>query len=110
MSYRYRNDRSTQANINVFDKVLPKLGKIICIRGYRYKGRYDALHEAVVVRGENGYARFGGLLWGYSGEGPRGLRQLLLKLGVNPDMADNLPFQTKRLNKIGEDWRINCTK
>lgn len=55
------------------------MGKIKYIKGYRYRGRYGASHEAVLVVGEKGSIRFGGLLWGYSGEGPRGLHELFVQ-------------------------------
>jgi len=105
--YRYRNDRSTHANVSKFDFVLPKLGKIKYVKGYRYFGKYHTSHEAVLVVGENGKARFGGLLWGYGGEGPNGLATLLHKLNV-PE-AFKFATTTPRLNVLGEDWRINLT-
>jgi len=87
------------------DKIV-KLGKIKLIRGYRYRGRYRVLHESVLVVGENGTARFGGFLWGYSGEGPRGLIQLLIKLNVSVLESEKIAFETKRKNEVGEDWRL----
>lgn len=106
MKYRYRNDQSTARNEAKFDRVLPKLGKIKYVKGYRYFGRYQTSHEAVLVVGENGKARFGGLLWGYGGQGPRGTHALLLKLGVPEAQATEIAFQTPRLNQLGEDWRL----
>lgn len=104
--YRYRNDRSTRHNRDTFDTVLPKLGRIRYVKGYRYFGRYNTSHEAVLVVGEKGSARFGGVLWGYSGEGPRGLHELLLKLGVDAEGAAKIAFETKRRDVLGEDWRL----
>ena len=107
MKYRYRNDQSTHRNEVKFDVVLPKLGRIKYVKGYRYFGRYHTSHEAVLVVGENGSARFGGLNWGYGGQGPRGLHGLLLKLGVPAAQAWEVAFQTPRLKQLGEDWRVS---
>ena len=107
--YRYRNDRSTAHNRRAFDKILARIGRVKYVKGYRYFGRYNTTHEAVLVVGEKGKARFGGLLWGYSGEGPRGLHELLTKLGVSASKASEIAFQTPRLNQIGEDWRLTAT-
>jgi hypothetical protein len=106
--YRYRNDRSTLHNRDAFDRILPKLGRIKEVRGYRYLGRYQAYHEAVLVKGTKGSARFGGLLWGYGGEGPRGLVELLVKLGVHRERAEAIAFRTPRhdYNKPGSDWVV----
>ena len=37
-----------------------KLGIILSVKGYRYFGRYGTTHEAVMVKGTKGTARFGG--------------------------------------------------
>lgn len=103
--YRSRNDRSTRHNRDSFDRI-ERLGRIKYVKGYRYFGRYQTSHEAVLVVGEHGSIRFGGLLWGYIGEGPRGLRELLVKIGVPEQAADNIAFNTPRLNTLGEDWRL----
>jgi hypothetical protein len=103
---RLRYDQSTRHNRDRFDRI-KRLGKIKYIKGYRYFGRYHTFHEAVLVVGEKGSIRFGGLLWGYSGEGPRGLRELLVKVGVAETVADEIAFTTPRLNTLGEDWRLS---
>jgi hypothetical protein len=105
--YRYRNDRSTAHNRRVFEAILQRLGRIIYIKGYRYRGRYQMTHEAVLVRGENGTARFGGLLWGFIGDGPRGLHELLLKAGVPELQAWAVAFNTPRQQTPGQDWRLS---
>lgn len=105
MRYRYEGGTTHGAETR-FDKVIAKLGTITEIRAYRYIGRYDTDHEAILVRGTNGTARFSGLLWGYSGQGPRGTHALLLKLGVDPALAWKLAFQTPRQKIIGTDWRL----
>lgn len=105
MEYRYRNDRSTRSNIEVFDRVLNKLGKIKTVRAVVYRNKHKVETETILVRGENGYARFGGLNWGYSGEGPRGTQELLKKLGVNQDVASWIATATTNF-EIGEVWKI----
>lgn len=102
---RLRYDSSTRHNRDRFERI-ERLGRLKYIKGYRYFGRYQTSHEAVLVVGEFGSIRFGGLLWGYLGEGPRGLRELLVKVGVEPHIASNIAFRAPRLQALGEDWRI----
>jgi len=102
---RLRYDLSTRNNQERFTRI-KRVGKIKYIKGYRYIGRYGASHEAVLVVGEKGSIRFGGLLWGYSGEGPRGLHELLVLLGVPDEVAANIAFKTPRKMTVGEDWRL----
>ena len=107
MAYRYRyNGGTTRGAIKRFDRLIKRLGKIHTVRGYRYIGRYRADHEAVLLKGENGSARLGGLLWGYGGEGPRGTYDLLQRLGLSEDEARKIAFETPRQNKVGTDWEI----
>jgi hypothetical protein len=107
--YRYRNDRSTKANTTKFAKILPKLGRIRYVKGIAWKNIYGVTQEAVIVRGENGYARFGGLLWGYYGEGPRGLADLLEHLGFNKQDALSFAYNTVRDDNppMGEQWLLD---
>lgn len=102
---RLRYDQSTRHNRDRFARI-KRVGKIKYIKGYRYFGRYHTSHEAVLVVGEKGSIRFGGLLWGYMGEGPRGLHELLLKVGVPAEAASNIAFNTPRKSELGEDWRL----
>jgi len=102
---RLRYDSSTKHNRDRFARI-KRIGKIKYVKGYRYFGRYQTSHEAVLVVGEKGSIRFGGLLWGYGGEGPRGLHELLLLLGVPRASADNIAFKTERKSVLGEDWRL----
>jgi hypothetical protein len=91
------------------------LGKLSKVVGYRYQSRrkfndagekYLATHEAVKVIGENGYCRFDALCWGYGGEGPRGLVDLLVVCGLSHEDAVKVS-QMPRLDKPGIDWEIN---
>ena len=105
--YRYRYDGGTTRGAQKrFDRLLKRLGKIIVVRGYRYRGRYNTTHEAVMLKGENGTARFSGLLWGYGGEGPRGTLELLQKLGLSKEAANKIAFETPRKDEVGIDWEI----
>lgn len=108
--YRYRDHAgSTRRSLDRL-KHLSKLGKFLYVRGYVYFGRYGVKHSAVLVRGRNGTARFDGFSWGYGGEGPRGLVQLLEALGVPKILRDEIAF-TKvpwdGWDTIGEKWRLN---
>ena len=109
--YRYRNDRSTKANTTKFAKILPKLGRIRYVKGVAYRNKYGNTQEAVIVRGENGYARFGGLLWGYHGEGPRGLAELLRHLGWDNEDSVLFAVRTVRDNNppMGEQWKLDSS-
>jgi hypothetical protein len=110
--YRYRaNHGSTRASLNAL-KHLPKIGKPIYVKGYTYKGRYNTNHTAVLVVGNNGSIRFDGFAWGYNGEGPRGLNQLLTKLGLSKEQIFEFTLKymyTFDWKNIGEIWRINLT-
>lgn len=106
MTYRYRyHGGTTRGARDRFDRILPKLGRILSVKGYRYRGRYGAQWEAVLVRGTKGTARFSGLLWGYGGEGPHGTQELLVKLGLSRSLADQIAFHTVRAYpENGADW------
>ncbi len=106
---RLRYDNSTAQCRKRFDRVA-KLGKLSSVRGYRYRGRYNTTHEAVLIKGENGSIRFGGLLWGYGGEGPRGLVELLGKIGVSESNAQQIAFTTARRDEVGTDWEIKVVE
>jgi hypothetical protein len=108
--YRYRdNAGSTKGSLKRL-KHLEKLGKFLYVKGYVYQGRYGTKHHGVLVRGRKGTARFNGFAWGYGGEGPRGLAQLLKLLGVEQQVIEETAF-TKvpwgGWDEVGEKWRIN---
>jgi hypothetical protein len=105
MRYRFQGGTTRGATAR-FSKVLAKLGQLFYIRAYRYQGVHG-LNEAVLVRGENGTARFTGLCWGYTGEGPRGTVQLLTLAGIDAEHARTLAFDTLRKDTKGEDWRYD---
>lgn len=101
---RLRYDYSTRMCRDRFERIA-RIGKIKYVKGYRYFGRYSTTHEAVLLVGEFGTIRFGGFCWGYSGEGPRGLFDLLIRVGVPAEKANELAFKTPRKHVVGEDWR-----
>lgn len=103
--HRFRYDRSTKHSLAGMSR-LEKLGKIISIRGYRWKPKNEAHNEAVLVKGENGSIRFGGFLWGYNGEGPRGLTTLLRELGFGQATANEIT-KSQRNDTSGVDWEIH---
>lgn len=108
MRLRYNQDCTRNA-LDRLEKVLAKIGQITKIKGYRYFGRYNTTHEAVMLYGVNGTARLSGYLWGYSGEGPRGLVQLLMKLGCDRAYAELIAFNTPRKTALGADWTIDLS-
>ena len=102
--YRDKSHGVTQISVKAL-KHIERLGKILYVRGYSY--RHQFLETAVLVRGENGTARFTGFAWGYGGSGPHGLKQLLQKINVERSLVDkvlNIPWTTS--NEIGEIWRV----
>jgi len=113
--YRYRDNSGgvTQISIKYAEKHILKLGKLLRIKGYRFQStRLDGpkpltlTHEAVLVVGEKGSARFEGFLWGYFGEGPHGLRELLRQCGVEDWLAHRITYGTPRGKDLGTDWEL----
>jgi hypothetical protein len=105
--YRYRDHSGgiTRPSLRRVRDNLHKIGQPTLVRGYCYVGRYGK-DEAVLVRGERGTARFEGFLWGYFGEGPRGLMQLLIRLGVKKPDADTIAHDVPRRYVPGTDWEL----
>ena len=87
-------------------KHLPKVGKVLYVKGYIYTGRFGVQHVGVLVRGETGSIRFGGFSWGYHGEGSRGLAQLFAKLGIAVDPYTIAEWGDFRPSYVGEYWRV----
>lgn len=106
--YRYRDNTGTTRTSLSAMRHLSKIGKVTSIRGYRYKAK-GISQEAVLVSGENGSCRFGGFLWGYAGEGPRGTVELLKHLGLPEYAANEVAFESLRRehDELGVDWRID---
>lgn len=101
--YRYRGTVGvTRKSLIEAEKHLKKLGRLNYVKGYFYKGKHGP-RAGVLVRGEDGTARFGGFSWGYSGEGPRGLAVFLRMLGADETLVINHPWN----EKLGEHWRIS---
>lgn len=106
---RYRCDvGSTREARQRFHNVA-RLGDIFYVSGVRYRARCNygmVTAEVVRVKGHYGTARFRGLCWGYSGEGPRGLRDLLQFIGLTSNIAETVAFDAPRQDKPGTDWEI----
>jgi hypothetical protein len=104
--YRYRDNAGSTHHSLERMKHLPKVGRVLLVRGYEYVGRYGALHTGILVKGDKGSCRFGGFCFGYGGEGPRGLVRLLLALGVPQKTAEAVAFNVPRQDKPGIVWEI----
>ncbi len=105
--YRYRWDGASYGAEKRFARIVARLGCIKYIRGYRYHGRYNTSHEAVLVVGEHGSARFHGVCWGYSGQGPRTLAKLLELCGMSQRHAAMVANSPRREHRdLGDDWRL----
>jgi len=108
-TYRYRDHSGgvTRPSLTRVARNLHKIGQPYLVRGYRWMGKHNVDWEGIMVKGDQGTARFEGFLWGYGGEGPRGLVQLLIRLGVKKPDAERIAFRTPRLNAIGTDWELD---
>ena len=108
--YRYRNERHTTRGARDNFHRVNKLGRILRVKGYRFTsarkelGGIPVQREYVLVVGENGSCRFSGLCWGYSGEGPRGLADLMGYIGAAG--FAKLVSLSPRLDKDGTDWEV----
>jgi hypothetical protein len=60
-----------------------------------------------MIKGEKGSLRINSFCWGYGGEGPRGLVQLLIALGLSDSTAKSIAFDTIRKDDVGTDWIAN---
>ena len=106
MAYRYRDGAGcTRISLERVEKHLAKIGQVVEIQGKRWSGKYRH-QEGVLVKGVNGTCRFTGFNHGYSGEGPRGLVQLLVRLGIDQQVAETVAFRTPRHDQDGIDWKI----
>jgi len=103
--YRYRCEKGTTRQARPMFAKCAKLGNILSIEGRRYRSN-GITQERVYVIGTHGTARFSGLCWGYGGEGPRGLRDLLRCLGLNSILAEQVAFKAPRHETLGTDWSI----
>jgi hypothetical protein len=103
--YRYRQTSgSTRLSLIAFEKHHHKIGDVVRIKGYCYKGRV-ANQMGVLIVGTKGTMRLSGLSWGYSGEGVRGLKQILEQIKVPEDQAAKiLAIKWDGWNKVEEAW------
>ena len=108
--YRTRQHGLTKASVLGL-RNLSKIGEVQKVSGYRKNvrrlfssGWFKLTQEFVKVVGTNGTATFSGFLWGYGGSGPCGLVELLVKLGASRKKAEDIAFNTPRLNTVGVDW------
>ena len=103
--YRYRdNSGCTRLSIDRAAKHLAKIGRIVRIEGKRWRGKYG-IDEAVLTTGSLGTIRLSGFLWGYGGEGPRGLTTFLVYVGLPAELAKQAA-NSPRLEDLGVDWTL----
>ena len=113
--YRYRDNSCgvTRVSLEGMRKHLRKIGQPQVVRAYRFRSAREyteVTREAVLVKGTRGTARFEGFCWGYGGEGPRGLRNLLLMLGVPIGVAERVAFEKQRKDECGTDWEYEVPR
>jgi hypothetical protein len=110
LRYRDHSGGVTYKSLKAANRNLYKLDTVTEIRGYRYtsasNNTYTTQHEAVLVKGPKGSMRFEGMLWSYSGEGPRGLVKLLEACGLNRYAAQAIAFNTPRKSEDGVDFTV----
>jgi hypothetical protein len=84
--YRYVETKgSTVFSLTAVKRHIHKVGEVQKVFAYDYHtivGGCPRVRTRVKVVGVNGTAAFGGLTFGYGGEGPHGTVKLLEKLGV----------------------------
>jgi hypothetical protein len=93
-----------------------RIGNIVKVEAVRYtamfKGetsKFPITNEVIRVTGTHGTVRLMGLCHGYGGEGPRGLKDLLLFLGLKQQQAELVAFKIPRLQVNGIDWKLEFT-
>lgn len=111
------------AEIGSSDKISSRLKNIsrlkgpLHIIGKRYLAtvkssdgtRYPTTRERIVVVGNNGTCRFGGVCWGYGGAGPHAAVEVLVACGIDRMKAEKFLFRVGlRLGdeQLGADWHI----
>lgn len=107
---RYRDKSgTTRRSINAAKKHLSRIGELKRIVGSVNQSKYG-LKSGVTFHGTNGSARFGGLSWGYGGEGPHGLIEVMILAGVPKHIAESITFDSKWNFTKGIKWEfINST-
>jgi len=111
--YRYR-DKTAGGTARCLSRMihLAKIGRLRYIRGVTFTNKYGVAQVAVIVRGTEGYVRLEGVNWGYSGEGPRGLRELFERYRIPSSLAAHIahciPDAGNKTvpNKLVEYWRL----
>lgn len=121
MPKRFRMTATTSRKAEAYaERVIPQLGRIRWILATRFtttqtsRWRENGVvrksepltidREYLYVYGDKGYARFNGVCWGYSGEGPRTVYKILTMCGLDNATAMRLAFESRRLNEDGMSW------
>jgi hypothetical protein len=86
-------DGITRKSTDYIKKHLPKIGKVKSVRVYKVKVK-DRYHPSVrtSIKGSKGTIIVGGFLYGYFGQGPRALVDLLVSLGMNRKQIEDDVF------------------
>lgn len=102
-AYAYEHHHTTQACLQGLPDT-SRVGPIHTVEGgYVLRepedderaGLFPGAHQAVVVRGDNGSVLFTAFGWGYTGEGARGLVNLLKHLGMEESVARDFAFDDR---------------
>ena len=104
--YRYR--RNYGVTIDATEKLfkhVSKIGELFEVRGYHHRGRYIVSEHAIMFKGTLGSIRVNGFCYGYFGEGTHGLRDALIRLGIDKATADHVSFYIPQ-SQLGIDWQL----
>jgi hypothetical protein len=117
MALRVRNKPGSTKQARQHFHKCSRIGNILKVTAERYVGhynssdkshRYPITQEVIRVTGTHGTVRLFGLCWGYGGEGPHALRDLLMFLGLKAGHAGLVAFQMPRRghSELGVDWTL----
>mgnify|MGYP007100937703 FL=1 len=120
VNYRHEHGCSNKA-LKYAPKHIRRVGQIRTIEGYRWASRRSYVcegdgerhywrntHERLRIRGENGQVLLDGVCWGYHGQGPRALVDMLVVAGLTKQLAEYVAFNSPRNDSAGVDWKITC--
>lgn len=105
--YRYYSDSLSRNMVRSVKRHLPKIGAPLAVRGICH-GKGSGWYE-VIVRGTLGKLVLRGCSWGYGGEGPHATRDVLVELGVQPGVADDVAFRTAN-SDVGQGGTVRTKR
>jgi hypothetical protein len=108
IAYRYEAGSSSKVQ-KTYKKVLSNLGEVSKISGIRWRSvrkNVSNTQERVRIYGENGKCTLDGVCWGYHGQGPRLLEEILIACKVPLILSQIIAFESQRFDQPGTDWEL----